>query len=151
MALNSEWVDAIFARLALTYGQRFMALYSGLQPEHVKAMWADELDGINTRGITHAYANLPPDHPPNALQFRALCRAAYAPERLELPAPKVPPKPADLARLAAAMKPLSHAHDPRAWADRLKAREDAGEHLSRLQREAWRSSRRIINCRASGE
>ena len=32
--------------------------------------------------------------------------------------------------------------DPRAWADRLRKRELAGERLSRAQREAWREALR---------
>jgi hypothetical protein len=32
--------------------------------------------------------------------------------------------------------------DPKAWAHRLKAREQAGEHLTTIQREAWRTALR---------
>ena len=141
MAMQADWIEAIFARLALAYGGRFMAQYEGLQPEHVKTAWASELDGITSRGIAHALKNLPGDFPVNAMQFRKLCREAHAPDaRPALPAPAGQATPADIARLARAVAPLRAPLDPKAWAHRLKAREEGGERLSRTQREAWRAA-----------
>jgi hypothetical protein len=140
MACNSEWVDAIFARLALAYGQRFMAQYAGLQAEHVKADWANTLDGITSRGVRHAYDHLPPDFPPNALQFRKLCRDAHTPDRPALAAPGGKATPADIARLQRAATVLRAPRDPRAWIALLLARQADGERLSRCQLDMLRAS-----------
>lgn len=141
MPMQLDWVEAIFGRLALAYGGRFMAQYEGLQPEHVKTAWSTELDGITSRGIAHALKNLPGDFPVNAMQFRKLCREAHTPDaRPALPAPAGQVTPADVERLARAVAPMRNQRDPKAWAHALKAREDAGERLSRMQRDAWRAA-----------
>jgi len=137
----AEWVDAIFARLSLAYGQRFTQQWEGLNPEHVKASWRRELQGITSRGIAYALGHLPGDFPPNAMQFKALCMGAPArndPVRALLDGPA--PTPASVQRLAQAVAPLRAAKDPKAWARALQARELGGERLSRMQREAWRTA-----------
>jgi hypothetical protein len=138
---SAEWVDAIFARLSLAYGQRFTAQWEGLNPEHVKASWRRELQGITSRGIAYALGHLPGDFPPNAMQFKALCVGAPArndPVRTLLDGPA--PTPASVARLQAAIAPLRRPKDAKAWARALQAREVGGERLSRMQREAWRTA-----------
>lgn len=137
----AEWVDAIFARLTLAYGLRFTQQWDGLNPEHVKASWRKEMQGITSRGIAYALQHLPGDYPPNAMQFRALCVAAPQrndPVQALLQGP--PPTAAMVERVRAAAMVLSKPKDPRAWALLLKAREERGERLSRMQREAWRTS-----------
>jgi hypothetical protein len=140
MPMQADWVDAIFVRLGLAYGARFLAQYEGMPPDAVKTSWAHTLDGIGSRGIAHALAHLNPDYPPNAMQFRALCMAAPGladtTKRLEGPAPTA----ATVARVARAAEVLRKPKDPRAWAHALKAREEAGEKLSQVQREAWRTA-----------
>jgi hypothetical protein len=140
-AFPPEWVDAIFARLSLAYGVRFTQQWEGLNPEHVKAAWCKEMQGITSRGIAYALQHLPGDFPPNAMQFRALCVAAPQrndPVQALLDGPK--PTAATVARVRAAAEVLRKPRDPRAWARALKAREEAGERLSPMQREAWRQS-----------
>jgi hypothetical protein len=140
MPMQADWIDAIFVRLGLAYGARFVAQWEGMPSDAVKTTWGHTLDGIGSRGIAHALAHLNPDFPPNAMQFRALCLAAPGladtTKRLEGPAVT----PASVARLAAAVAPLRKPIDPKAWAHALKAREEGGEHLSRFQREAWRQA-----------
>jgi hypothetical protein len=140
MALPLDWVDAIFARLRLAYGERFVAQYGPLDPEQVKADWANTLDGITSGGVRHAYDHLPPDYPPNALQFRALCRGLRTPDRPALAAPGGKATPADIARLNRAASVLRAPRDPRAWIGLLLARQAAGERLSRCQLEMLRAS-----------
>jgi hypothetical protein len=134
----SDWVDAIFARLTLAYGSRFRDQWDGQEPDHVKAYWRTELRGITSGGVAHALAHLDPSYPPNALQFRALC--VRAPVVARFPAlPGVAPSEDNLRRVAAAAEVLRGPRDPKAWARALKAREEAGEHLSSTQRSAWRA------------
>jgi hypothetical protein len=141
MPLPADWVEAIFTKLTLVYGQRFLAQYTGLQPEHVKGTWARELHNVGGPGIKHALEHLPADHPPNCLQFRSLCFGGPVEPTKVLPAPKASPErvSAALARMASLR---GQQRDPRAWAHRLKAREAAGEHLSITQRTMWRAALR---------
>jgi hypothetical protein len=137
--MQPEWVDAIFARLKLAYGNRFDDQWGAIPAEKVKAAWAHELAGVTSGGIAHALAHLHPDLPPNAMQFRALC--ARVPVVARFPAlPGVAPTADNLRRVAAAAEVLRGPRDPKAWARALKAREEAGEHLSSTQRNAWRAA-----------
>lgn len=135
--MQAAWIDAVFARLSLAYGARFLQQYEGLQPEHVKRSWANELAGVNADGIAHALNHLHPDLPPNAMQFRYLCQGRPQVHKA-LPAPKANPEIA--AKAIEAMKGLGKPKgDPKAWAYALRQRERNREHLSKVQREAWRA------------
>ncbi len=136
----AEWVDAVFARLSLAYGVRFTQQWEGLNPEHVKASWRRELDGITSRGIAYALQHLPRDYPPNAMQFRALCVGAPTAQQALKALDGPPVSKANVQRVADAVAVLRAPKDPKAWAYRLKAREEAGERLSRVQREMWRAA-----------
>jgi hypothetical protein len=138
MSMQSASIDAIFTKLALTYGRDFTDRYAALDPLAVKADWARELfPWLNKpAAIRFALDNLPPGKPPTSIEFRALCNRApeIAPKRL--PAPKT-----DAERVRSL---LSRAKDAvgRAWigkaasARRLQARSEAGEiRLTQAQRE----------------
>jgi hypothetical protein len=45
-----------------------------------------------------------------------------------------------IATLNALRDMMKNRPDPKAWAHKLRAREDAGEELTRTQREAWRTA-----------
>lgn len=141
--LPAAWVELIHSKLALVYGQRFMAQYAGFDVEHVRRNWALELAGITESGVRHALAHLPADHPPNVLQFRALCINRPPPEASKaLPAPKASPE--QIARAVEALRALQRpSQHPRAWAHRLRERERQGEHLSPLQKQWWREALRV--------
>lgn len=79
MALQSSWVDALFARLALRYGAAFLRQWPDVDIAVLKTDWADVLDGVSGHAIAYALEYLPSAHPPNAMQFRDLCRQAPAP------------------------------------------------------------------------
>lgn len=90
MALQSSWVDALFARLALRYGAAFLRQWPDVDVAVLKTDWAEVLDGVSGHAIAYALEYLPSSHPPNAMQFRDLCRAAPAPKMARLtddPAP----------------------------------------------------------------
>jgi hypothetical protein len=78
MSLPASWVDSLFTKLSLAYGAAFMRQWPDADPELIKADWANVLAGFKPfpDAIRFALDNLPPDRPPTALQFRALCRSA---------------------------------------------------------------------------
>jgi len=96
MALKSSWVDALFDKLNVRYGVAFARQYADLAPALVKADWAEVLDGISAQSIQYGLAFLPSEKPPNAMQFRDLCRKAPRND-LALPAPEQPM--ADIAKV----------------------------------------------------
>lgn len=147
MSLPMPWVDRIFEKLTLVYGQAFLARWRDVDMLAVKSDWAHELAGFapkegesgaacaGAQAIAYALANLDPAAPPSVLQFRAVARRAPAPELPRLPEPKADPErvAAELAKLApiaatvrAPVAPVDH----KAWAKRLMARHNAGERLT---------------------
>ncbi len=141
MALSESWIDRIHARMLVRYGVAWMRMWEGIDPGAVKADWAEELDGfaINPDAIKHALDHLPPDRPPNAAQFKALCMTAprFAPKAL--PAPKA--DPAVVAAAMARIKPPP-GRDPKAWAHELRSREERGDRLTITQKTMWRAALR---------
>lgn len=134
MSLPASWVDRVFMKLTVAYGHRFLSQYSGIDMDLVKADWAEELGGFqqSPTAIQHALSILPSDNPPNVFQFRDLCRKApqYAPKAL--PAPPVDPAMARVVK--GALKPIQGRGD-REWAQKLKARIDAGYRPTIFQRQ----------------
>lgn len=104
MPLPASWVDHLFAKLGVRYGAAFMRQWPDTDPDLVKADWAEVLDGVRGESISYALRYLP-EKPPNAIQFRDICRRAPEPEvqRLAAPAPKADPErvKAIMARLGA--------------------------------------------------
>lgn len=95
--LPDEWVARIFAKLSGIYGSQFSAKFSRVESGvdvgllNSKHEWSEELGGFlgQPEAIAYALKNLPTDHPPNALQFAAICRRAPVKELPALPAPPV--------------------------------------------------------------
>ena len=157
MSLPEAWTDRIFAKLAVTYGQRFLGLYAGIDLNLVKADWGHELSAYQQSpdAIRHALENLPLDHPPTVLQFRQLCTRApqYAPKAIAAPA--VDPRQLQLVvnKLQRITKPERPAKD---WAHLLQAREaaepanaDKRTRMTRFQREAWREALKTDEANAA--
>lgn len=137
MSLPLLWVDRIFAKLTLVYGQQFLNRWRDLDMDAVKFDWANELDGFENHPTAIAFAlqNIDPEKPPTVMMFRAVANRAPAADLPSLPAPK-----ADPARVAAEFEKLGHIraaptspHGMKEWAYRLKARHEAGETLNRNQ------------------
>ena len=134
MSLPLPWVDKIFEKLTLVYGQAFLARWRDLDLDAVKHDWAHELAGFEAHpaAIAHALQALPIDKPPTVLQFRELARKAPLPELPRLESP-----PADAARVAAELGQLAQRRGAvpqvgaRDWARRIVARADRGERLNR--------------------
>lgn len=140
MPLPLPVIDLVFNRLAAIFGRQFFDLYADLDPATVKTAWGHELAvfGDTEAGMERiwwALDNLP-DRPPNAVQFRNLCRQAPVVQPQPLPAP--PPNPA---RVRAELEKLGYrrpadrvglseqAVDHKAWARALIERANAGERL----------------------
>lgn len=149
MSLPMPWVDRIFEKLTLVYGQAFLARWRDVDLMAVKSDWALELAGfapkdgeagsgrVGAAAIAYALANLDPSAPPTVLQFRALARRAPAPDVPRLPEPLADPDrvAAELARLKLVVEAARTCRaDGKDWARRILAREEQGERIGRASR-----------------
>lgn len=136
MSLPAKAVERIFLRLGAVYGTEFTNRYAAIPDANLAATWAHELRHFRDRLHTIAWAleHLPP-RCPNLIEFRDLCDQAPEPVRPRLPEPQVPADPAKVAALRAkvaemlAEQSTRQRHDGRAWARRIVARHEAGEHV----------------------
>lgn len=151
-------IERLFNRLSATWGRDFMDQWAGLDGRKVMLIWAHELSGYDARTkpnpeavdgralmqpIGWALENLP-EKPLNAIQFRALCRRAPAPEVVCLPG--APVNPARMAEALAALAPVRKAvragvaASGKGWAHKLLEKHERGEFVNvgplRLAREA---------------
>lgn len=133
----------------MTYGREFLGRYDGHDLVPIKQIWADALAGFADKpeSIKYAIDNLPSDKAPNHLQFRDLCRKAPPKEFERLS--YAPAKGDGYANFASAFSSHQDAKDHKAWAKRLKQREEDGEVLSQIQRDAWREALGIKKARAA--
>lgn len=136
MPLPAAWVEHLFAKLSVRYGSAFQRQWGDADPALVKADWAEVLHGASGASISYAIEYLPPT-PPNAVQFRNLCRGA------PLPAPVAitDKTPVDLefakavkARLEAAKPPPSSMTPAQQCAAGLRQRMADGMKLTEAQR-----------------
>lgn len=151
--LPSDWVEKLFARLAVVYGHAFLGRWSGLDLDAVKQSWAKELAGFlsHPEALAAGLEKLPSGEPPTVLQFRDLCRESLRDERQPAP-PALPAPKADPQKVAALVAKVDRSAvlNPKAWAWALKAREegekahqpDSRHRLTPYQREAWRTALR---------
>lgn len=151
--LPASWVEKIFARMTVVYGHAFLSRWAGLDLAAVKRSWGEELAGFadHPHALSHGLEALPSDNPPTVLAFRDLCRPALRDER-QSPPPALPAPQADLAKVAALVASVSRdvVTDPKAWAWRLKEREefegkntpDPRHRMTAFQRDAWRNALR---------
>lgn len=148
MSLPASWVDRIWDKLTLTYGQAFLRRWADLDLNAVKSDWAHELAGFeqHPKAIAWALQNLPPDKPPTVLEFKFLARRAPPDELPRLEAPKADPERVaeELAKLAP-IKAAPRMRPNTEWARRIVDRHEAGEILSpttlRMARQALANKR----------
>lgn len=80
------------------YGADFSKLWSSVDPESVKAAWAEDLGPFAGQQIAWAIQQIKAnpngafDRPPSLPKFRSLCQQAPRPEANALPAPRVAPE-----------------------------------------------------------
>lgn len=135
MSLPTTWVDKIFDKLTLTYGQQFLRRWQDIDLNAVKSDWAHELSGYERfpKAIAYALQHLPVDKPPTVLEFRAMARRTPADEAPRLEAPKADPSliAAELEKLAP-LRELTFAKPSTEWAYRIVAKHDAGQRVNYL-------------------
>lgn len=103
MSLPLAWLDRIFDKLTLTYGQQFLRRWQDIDINDVKSDWGHELAGFvgHPKAIAWALQNLP-ERPPTVIEFRAIARKAPGEDEVRLEAPKADPGriAVELAKLA---------------------------------------------------
>jgi hypothetical protein len=79
-ALPSAWIDRLFERFALMYGNQWLAKWQGLDLAAVKASWAADLAFASADQIRKAleHCKARQVHPPSSPEFVGLCRS-FAP------------------------------------------------------------------------
>jgi len=122
MSLPLPWVDRIFDKMTLTYGQHFLNRWRDIDLNAVKSDWMHELSGFEKapHAIAFGLSNLP-ETAPSVVQFKNLCRQAPAAEIPALPEPVADPSRvrAELAKLAPLREKLAAIPskvDFKAWA-----------------------------------
>lgn len=134
MSLPIAWVDRIFDKLTLTYGQAFLRRWADIDINAVKSDWAHELTGFeqHPRAIAFALENLPAERSPTVLEFRAMARKAPPEDLPRLPEPKADPArvAAELAKLAPIRQQVE-VKSRTEWAHRIVAKHAAGGKVTR--------------------
>jgi hypothetical protein len=77
MSLPNAWIDRLFSRLAVCYGNKFADMWRDQDLGMVKNTWCVELAGLTADQIRNALDVLPAKHPtwpPTLFEFIALCR-----------------------------------------------------------------------------
>jgi hypothetical protein len=119
MSLPLPWVEKIFEKLTLTYGQAFLARWRDIDLNAVKSDWMHELSSFqqSPNRIAFALEHLP-ERPPSVIDFKALCAQYKPPEPVKLPEPPADPErlAAELAKLAPLRALPTSDYDSRAWA-----------------------------------
>lgn len=145
-SLPERWVQRIFATMRATYGAAFDRQWecpAGTDPaDHIAAMlehWGRELRGYqqNAQAIAYALENLP-EHPPNLIEFRALCRRRPDGDQKLLEAPRVPP--AKMLEAVSSIARPEKKDDYKQWARDMREREKSGAHLTLAQRAMWKTA-----------
>lgn len=121
-----RWVDVLFTRLQVRYGDAWTRKWEGIPEEAVKADWCEQLASVyasRPKAIAHALNNLPADFPPNSEQFRKMCTTF--PEMVAaLPAPTAKPEPEKVAKAMQAVEKPKGFDPAKAAADALRARRE---------------------------
>lgn len=135
MSLPAPWIDKIFDKLTLVYGQSFLRRWADIDLNAVKSDWGHELAGFaqHPHAIAWALQNLPPERPPTVLEFRLLCRRGPVEDlpRLEAPAASPDKVAAELAKLAPILKaPVERSNVD--WARRIVASAESGGKVAAL-------------------
>ena len=133
MSLPLPWVDKIFDKLTLTYGQAFLSRWKDIDLNAVKSDWMHELSGFENapQAIAHALSNLP-ERAPTVIEFRSICRTAPAQERKQIEAPRANPEriASELAKLAPILTQTAPKAGRLDWAHKIIARKSDGALVS---------------------
>lgn len=129
---RGEW---LYRKMASIYGERFYAMWHNVDPNEMKIEWSDGLRGLSREALMLGIARLHHTrHCPTLPEFLELClphpamnaRPALTDER------HTPPEEARK-RLAEAAAVVMKTAPGIAWAHKLIARHEAGEHITANQ------------------
>lgn len=123
-----RWVDRLFARLHVRYGDAWLRKWEGLPMEAVKADWQAMLGTLYARcpeSLVYALDRLPADFPPNSDAFLRLAMGYTAPAQ-RLPAPAQKADPTVMSAVRAALD-RSRPDPGRECAERLRDRARHGQ------------------------
>lgn len=130
MTLPDAWVDHLFSKLAVRYGDAWIRKWEGIPMAAVRADWAEVLGGMDGKALSFGLDSLPPDYPPTAAAFRQACNARPLQEQLpQLPAPTADQRErlqGLRTELAGALAPKP----PRQWARTVMERHESGKHVA---------------------
>lgn len=114
MALPDSWLDHLFGKLAVRYGDAWLRKWDGVPMTAVRADWSQVLDGLSGEAIAYGLRYLPAEHPPTATAFRALCNARPLSSDRLLPSPRMPVNHEAVARIRAKVAEFAAAATARA-------------------------------------
>jgi hypothetical protein len=138
---NERTITRLFDRMTTRYADAWVRKWEAVNPASMAEDWIEVMDGISAEGVKFGLQNLP-DRPPNASEFRSLCMSMPVPVEPmpALPGPSANPEfvKGEVQKMNLMAKPAGF--DFKAWAWRLKAREESGEKLSKAQRDMWRAA-----------
>jgi len=139
MCSPNNMVQKIFKKLDIIYGPGFRRYIDGKDYDAVKAVWAEELEfyADEPESVAWALKHLP-EHCPNVIEFRNLCRQAPKNKPPALPAPAIKideSKAAENRRRIADLlqqfrQEASEPYDKRAWARRIIDKYNNGQEVA---------------------
>lgn len=81
-AIPREWIDSLFKRMLVRYGNKFVEMWRGIDMEDVKREWASEMGKLNAAEMKAGVSALDSQEwPPTLPMFLQLCRASLDPVR----------------------------------------------------------------------
>lgn len=131
--ITAKTIDHLFDKLAIVYGAAWSKSLGVSQIADVKTVWGYELSRFTREDVVWALDNLP-EHCPNVIKFKNLCREAPRAETLQLTAPSKANAEviaASIAKQTGLMQAMSGGRrDWKEWAPRIIRRLEAGEKIS---------------------
>lgn len=90
--LPPAWLDRVFGRLALRYGNEWLRKWEAFDMAAVRADWAETLAGLQHRptAIRYAFEHVHATKPPTAAEFKAIANRAPSEPQQRLEPPKPP-------------------------------------------------------------
>lgn len=148
------WIERIFAKLTSIYGDDFTRNWRGIDPEEIKAEWADTLGGFHAADIASALqACRSQPKAPNLPEFASLCRQNMNTRNTVTLAPLTPEERAAAAKVAETVAKAMSAKEAntkgyyvngvlvtvfKQWAVNIVNREASGEQIPEVSKKAWR-------------
>ena len=147
MSLSTQAIDRLFQRLSATYGAHWTRQWADVPMTDIKTVWSHELSMFsdNLKAIGWALEHLP-DNCPNLMQFKSLCKQAPKPDYKHLESPKAPLDLVDneILQMVKTLVEPQKDKDYKAWARKLKARDEAGDKLSAHQVWSYKTALELL-------